>query len=525
MEKRFLWLLWGRVIVITAILVSALLVFSIEGGSLMVPLLLVAVGVYLLSVVYYLLLHFLGRLWRVWIFIQLVVDVLVVSLLVHFTGGFASSLSVLYFLVIMTASLYLYAYGGLMMAGLSTLAYAVLFWGELAGWIPVFSLVGGEELPLAHAILKLYVYALLFFFVAAVSGYLSENVRFWGEKFSEIKITTEDILENLGSGVLTVDRDGRVVYFNCAGRKMLGVRQEDIQGYLLKAILPRRWMRVGRMLERTIEKEERSEGELKVGKRWYLLKTGLVHNAQGVVIGGILIVEDRTERREMEEKIRVMDRMAAIGEMSAGIAHEIRNPLATIQGAVEVLAKGRALKAKKKKLLDLIVRETEHLNRIIGDFLEFTKYGKLSPEPVELSNLFEEVIGLFGDDERVSWVRVIPPKRKVKFLADRLKLLRALYNVLDNALKAVAGQESPEIVLRGRLDDEWVRIEVFDNGCGFPEEDACKIFQPFYSLRPGGTGLGLAIVHRIVTLHRGEISARSIQGKGTSVVIKLPVGG
>jgi signal transduction histidine kinase len=259
------------------------------------------------------------------------------------------------------------------------------------------------------------------------------------------------------------------------------------------------------------------------------MTASLLKDDADVVRGIILVFQDITKMIEMENQVRIQERLATVGSLAAGIAHEIRNPLASLSGAIQVLQGELDLKVDNKHLMDIVVRETDRLNSIITEFLEYARIKTAQNDRVELLPVLDETIMLlknsrdFAADIRISHT----VDRHVVIHGDAQRLRQVFWNLLINACQAMP--HGGEIMVTARPyskvdgDSPWCEISIVDTGSGISREDRDKIFNPFFTTKTGGTGLGLAIVYRIIEDHRGTITLDSIPGKGTKFIIRLPM--
>ena len=252
-------------------------------------------------------------------------------------------------------------------------------------------------------------------------------------------------------------------------------------------------------------------------------------DGNGERTGVIFIFQDLTQLKSMEEELKKADRLSAIGQLSAHIAHEIRNPLASISGSVQLLAQGENIDPKDKKLVDIVVRETDRLNNLIQDFLCYARPMKPQKGPVSLKELLGALHLLVGKDPRFQAVRTnFCCDRDIVLYADNDQLEQVFWNLLVNAAEAMP--DGGDIHLKvtespGRFGETTeAKIVIADTGCGMDREKMQRVFEPFFTSKKGGTGLGLATVYRIVDAHSGVITVDSATGKGTTFTMYLPIG-
>lgn len=476
----------------------------------------------------------------------LLLEVAVEGALVARTQAIASPYLLLFLLTIVSASLQYRLVGTLLVASATsvavTLAAFVSVSGGHLGWQAArdFTQVLRLNDDLFYA---LFLYVCVFYLAAFVSGYLSAKLAVKdralegaSRALAQARLETDDILRHMQSGLLTLDEQGLIVFFNRTAEEILGVPEGVATGHKLREALGAGQDELVTLLEGALAGSPgRSRREVWVtrpdGRSLPLgistsLLLGPVHSVRGV----IAIFQDLTEAKRLEERIRVADRLAAIGELSASIAHEIRNPLATVTGSVEMLRSLVGQDAESRSLLDLIVKESGRLNRIVSDFLDFTRIKRQSCEEVDLEGVVREVVGWFEHHpSRHAPCRLeyVIAHGSPSAAASRDQVQQMLVNLVQNALEAV-GQESGKVSVRvdrvGADDSaqEFVEISVADTGAGIPDAWREKIGQPFFSGKKKGTGLGLAIVQRLALANRGSLRWHSQPGEGAEFVLRLP---
>jgi two-component system sensor histidine kinase PilS (NtrC family) len=258
-------------------------------------------------------------------------------------------------------------------------------------------------------------------------------------------------------------------------------------------------------------------------------------------MGYTLIFQDITRFKEMEEQMKRVDKMAAIGQLAAGMAHEIRNPLTSLSGSIQVLKSELVLDHPGQRLMDIILRESERLNALIRDFLLFAQPPRINRNLWKIGNILEETVDLFiNSQEYHEGIRIIRPQShdSIQAMIDPDQMKQVFWNLLINAAQSMSNGGELHLQLQKGEEDllatnlpwspprktrEWVRISIVDSGCGIAEHEKEKIFEPFYTTKDGGTGLGLSIVHKIIENHDGVIKVESEVGKGSTFTILLPV--
>jgi two-component system sensor histidine kinase PilS (NtrC family) len=486
-------------------------------------------------------------LFEVLVTVHFLLEVVIETMLVHHTGGIESPFAILFILSILSASLIYRVVGSTVMAGLSSLGYAIVILTEEGFGFSFKNL----QLLSDASFYKAFLYVCTFFLVAFISGYLAQRLKVKGEELwnaslelNKIRADTGEILKHMKSGLITVDVWGRIVYFNRSAEEILGYSEAEVKGKDCREVFKER---MPEMAEKILEVIKFNQGD----SRGFLyingkskrkipigISTTILGDNRSGIRGVIAIFQDITEVIKLEERIRLADRLAAVGELSAGIAHEIRNPLASISGSVEVLKDEPSLSEESQKLLDLIIKETGRLNQILTEFLEYSRIGPSLLSKVELVHLLEEVIQIVR--KHPSYKSSISINRSLSskvlyVLGEENQIKQIILNLLVNAMEAME-EKGGEIQISDKgfnqmdqfyfweeVPDEsgWIPIAIIDQGKGMTEEQKEKIFSPFYSAKKNGTGLGLAIVHRLVNNLGGRIEFRSQLAQGTAFVVYL----
>lgn len=473
---------------------------------------------------------------RLLLHVQFGLDIVLVTLLAQFSGGLASPFKLLYFLPVIVASARLGARAGAAISGAAVAGYLIL------GFVGPTGLAYLADSGAAAEVTTLIVSLLL---VATLIGHLARSLRGGEEELARVaseldtaRVRISSILEGLSSGLALVDAAGDVIHLNRAGEAILGVSEADARGRDYRVVLadvPAFCERIAAALEAG-RPESRAEffvrrrrgGSMPVG-----LSTSILKDESGEDRGVIAIFRDLTEAREMEERLRQEDRLAALGEFAAGVAHEIRNPLNVIKGSVDMLRESLSPVGDDQKLLDLVSRESDRLNDLIRDVLQYGRMGSADREAVMLAPLLEEVAVVarnhpsFGSG--VDLAVEAPTSCEGVVNPDEMK--RALLNLVVNGIESVGGRGSVRMSLvpssefdshglEGGADYE-LAVVVEDTGGGIGHDMRDAIFQPFRTSKKGGTGLGLAIVDRIVQSHGGRITVASEPGRGSRFVVYL----
>ena len=455
---------------------------------------------------------------------------------IYATGNINSPFSALFLLTIVSASLTYRLVGTLMVASLVSLAYTFIIWLG-------FSAANDTELTMLAlgtifatqdlVFYSIFVHILIFFLVAFISGYLAERLSRQDQKLADASIAlkrarleTDDILRHLNSGLLTIDAAGYIIYFNRSAEKILGYREQEVRGIHCEQVFAERMPDLAHCLmsgvRHSIEAPRQEIGIYNTAGKLVPLgvSISILTDEQSTLRGVIAIFSDLTEAKEMEEKMRSADRLAAVGELSASIAHEIRNPLAAISGSVELLSRGLQPTGENARLLDLMMKESTRLNRILSDFLAYARVGRPTYAKVELCHLINDVIEIVRHHEacKAATELTLEADSEITYVVGDEDLIKqALINLAINACEAFEGG-SGKIVFRvnDHLPSGRVELLVSDNGPGIPEKNHNKVFQPFFSTKKHGTGMGLSIVYRICSELKLNLTMVSAPDTGTT---------
>lgn len=477
------------------------------------------------------------------------VDIATLTIVTHYTGGASSYFTILLVLPIVISGEYFQIAGGLTTAGLVTSLYFSYSFLELGGIIetPAGNWTGNSAgLDMTVQLLRGYLHMVLFVLTGLLSGYISQHILHKGEQIADrekqirqIQLDTDSILMNMSSGLVVLNMAGEVLSLNPSAINILRLDlDEQYKGQAVDTVL-RHMPELANELELVLESgmpRKRHEVELANVDGSMLplgISISLLKDESGDTSGVIAIFQDLTEVKEMREKMRLADRMAAVGELSAAIAHEVRAPLASICGSIEMLKGEFDLTGDNAELMDLIIRESDRLDRIISDFLEYARLRKPSFTPTDMDKCLRETVLLLKHAPNVSHSAKIHFDRETpgaRIYADEEQIRQVLLNLGINACQAIGRGGNLTISLNNvvtRLsenghEEECVRIDFENDGPEIPEEVLPHIFEPFYTTREGGTGLGLATAARIVESHSGLIKVRSTK-KNTVFSVTLPV--
>lgn len=476
--------------------------------------------------------------------LQLILELTVEIGIIYATGAGASPYSGLFYLTIFSAALSFGLVNALALATMATLGHAAVAWLQMAETTGAFPpQAGGTSLWRAlreapdHAFFPEFLYALTFYLTAFVAGYFSERLRSRDQQLADAsrelnraRLQTDEIIRRLTTGLLTVNQDGQIILFNESAETILGLSESEVKGRDFRDVFVAGLAELGRELQLALETGDNrprreiqisaSEGEMiplgvsTAGSQW----------GGGSGIAVIAVFQDITEVKQMEEKARRSDRLMAVAELSAAIAHEIRNPLSAIAGSAQMLRDELTLGGAEERLFSLILKESSRLNTMLTDFLDYARPDQTLQTRVEVCHLALEAIEMmrhhhsYCDEISLSFEAA---DTYCYVLGDEGALKQIIFNLLLNAFEALGdrpGERRVEITLCQSGDSAALRIS--DNGPGIPPESLKKIFSPFFSTKAGGSGLGLAIAHRLAESMNMSLDLSS-DARGTVFALQM----
>ena len=448
---------------------------------------------------------------------QIILDLLLITWIVNRTGGVDSYVFNLYFLEIVMSSILLERQGALLAATLSSVFHLAHLDLAKYGIIPSVG-SGSPDWPDLQLIISGNI--LGFCAVAYLSNYLAERLRHAGAQLEKssgqmafLRAFSSRIIDSMDVGLITTDRGGRIHLLNRTAQHITGRHMDEALHMTIREIFPE-VERVGPMRFETWTKRAG-------GQEIYLrFSVSPIMIDEKNTAGYVWSIEDLTELKLMERQVRQKEQMAALGAMSAGIAHEIRNPLASIKGSFDLLQSELELNSEQGRLAEIIRRETERLNKTISEFLAYARTPAPKLETLELSVLISETVSLMRNSPELKpghaiETRLAPVTRSV----DGSMMRQVFYNLASNAFRAMPDGGTLTIRLEAR--GAAARIQFEDTGRGIEEDQIKKLFVPFYSKFGNGTGLGLPIVYQIVSAHNGTISVKSQSGAGSVFTVDI----
>ena len=538
-RRKLLWLMTARAAVISVLLGSAVLIQIKSPGSFPIdPYFFLLALTFALTVVYSLTLGHTER-HRWLVDLQLAADAGIVSGIVYVTGGVNSYFSTLYALPIIAASTLRLWRGGMLVGALSSVLYSGIVLSQYYGTPASPIVVVAENVPpLRVAIYTLGLNVFGFLAVAALTGYLAEGLRRAdaqlqqaSSELADVQAFSRHVVDSLTSGLATTDMTGIVATYNRAAETITALTGARAIGRPASAVLqlPSSLAGLfgpvaGRPKQTRVEYGfTRHDGkQIEMG-----LSAAPLMTPRGET-GFILTFQDVTEARKREREARVQQRLAAVGEMAAGIAHEIRNPLASMSGSIQILRQELPLTDEQGQLMDIVIRESERLNETIRSFLAYARPQRQSMRYMDVRQVITDTATLLqnsperGESHRIA---VDVPADAVMLQADEGQIRQIVWNLATNGLRAMpSGGRLTLGVTPPAGEAPHVVISVSDEGVGIAPEELEGIFQPFRGSFERGTGLGLAMVYRIVSDYSGEVKVNSTRGAGTTVQVRFPAG-
>lgn len=444
---------------------------------------------------------------QIWHFVTFVLDALFLSFLIAFSGLNQSLFLFLHLVNILLAGLVFQSRGAIAIALFSSIFFTI------AGFF-------GPEMKALNYIFLLALNNIAFFSVAGLSGYLSEQLQFMGVELTKTGLTLKEIQElnkaivgHMPSGLVTFNREGLILQDNLSAQGIFGgksLKDGNIFEYLPD-------------LPRTLT--DKKDILWKNGEETKILQVSVTTVYSPVIEGELYLaqMEDLTRVRQLEYSLRQNEKMAAIGGLAAGIAHEIRNPLAGISGSIELLSQ-TTTNEDDRKLMKIILREIDRLNNLITEFLDYSRPETPPTDPVDLTSLVREVMEGMKANLKIRQdvvTRVELPEKAV-ILGRRDKLKQAFLNIVINAYQAMENVPTPRFEVSVNYDRGHWKVLLKDSGCGMSETTRRRMFEPFHTTKSKGTGLGLAVTHKILEGHRAQIFVESTEGVGTSFILIFP---
>ncbi|MCF6248418.1 MAG: ATP-binding protein, partial [Desulfobacula sp.] len=402
----------------------------------------------------------------------------------------------------------------------------------LNGYNQLYIFIGMGVRPFEDAMsrdLKHNIVMGLIIFFLGMAGFVS---LFWAQNYTrsrklllDIRAFASEIVANLPVGIVASNSDYKITYINDVACALLGTKQKEAKGRPSNKILPNYIWKLHELIKKkqdVVEKKVTLISDNNKPLPVAVSATNIIDANQNFV-GYLFVLKDLSEIRQLEIKTQRIEKLAAIGSLAAGIAHEVRNPLSSIKGYVTFFGSLFESGSENRKAAKLMAEEVDRVNRVISELLEFARPSDLKLKKTDMHALINHSIKIVAHEAESSGIRIVKdiPSDLPEIMADPDRLLQVLLNLYINAIQAIKGEG--QLKIRIKHNNIRVRINIYDTGIGIPLQDRQKIFDPYYTTKKNGTGLGLAIAHKIIEDHDGAISVKSQENKGTTFIIYLPV--
>ncbi|HSD27909.1 MAG TPA: ATP-binding protein [Vicinamibacteria bacterium] len=535
LEARLRRLMLFRVVMVTTLLFIATYVEAVSETLLLVnPLYFVVGATYALTVVHAVALRYVASR-RALALAQLGGDLLIITALVHLYGGVRTGFLLLYPLSVLSATMLVPRRGAVTLAGVATAVYGAVLLAARQGLVPSQGLADVLALPSRFLLYSVFVLGVACLTVAVLGSYLAESLQRAGRELLEaasevadLKELNQVIVNSIQSGLMTTDAEGRILYLNRFGQSILGRSSASLRGAAVRAVLGSPLLERAELGPRAASREltrlEISYSHPQGRKVDLGVSVTPLASQEASPSGFLVVFQDLTEIRRLEEEVRTKEKLAAVGEMAAQLAHEIRNPLGSIRGSAQVLMSEPELGEEQGRLLSIISRESKRLSDTLNRFLYQARSPARPRDPVDLRPVVEEAVTLLRNAAEVG------PRHEVRFeadegphvcLADPDQIAQVFWNLARNGLEAMPDGGRLEVALRRVASD--VVLTVSDEGRGMARDEQRRLFEPLPGSTRLGSGLGLAIVFQIVRQHGGDITVRSAADKGTRFDVRLPL--
>jgi len=540
-KKNIEWLMFLRVVVISVLLgASVVFQYTAKGtvaffGRELIYLYVLIGFTYFLTGVYIVIIPRLQNL-RAFAYIQLIWDVMMITGLVLLTGGIDSIFTFLYIPLIIAASIILYRSGGFIIASISSILYGIVVDLIFFGIIAPYGSTARLEYSDSYIFYNIFINITAFYLVAFLSGYLAEQVKRTGQEliekridFEELKILNNEIMQNIQTGLITINKDGRIISINRQAELISGRALDEVWMSHIDDAFPNMledidhsslvYMEPG--LNRWDKEFVSSTGQkYQLGFSMSPLTTHTDEEA-----GKIILFQDITRIREMEQEIKRSDRLATLGKLAANLAHEIRNPLAAMSGSIQILNQDMSLSGENKNLMNIVLQEIDRLNHLITDFLLYARPTELKRHRLDLRNVISETIALFRNTPKGTHNISIETAFCDNAVTDGdfMQLKQVFWNIFLNSAEAMpeGGDISVSMENGAVSSGGIIEVRICDTGPGIDRDIRESVFDPFFSTKEGGTGLGLSTVKQIIETHGGSVAIGNADAPGAEIIIRL----
>jgi len=516
---------------------------------------LIVIGSFALSIIYTALLRKINNIVHL-VYLELILDLLLETGVVFCTGGTESSFQLCYALTVIAAGVFLYKRCAYTIATTASILYIGLTTLQIYSIIkPLPNIPYPESISNIYFItFKIFINVTAFYIIAYLSSYLATSFSVSKkelikkkEDFTRLQTFNSNILENMSSGLVVTNMNMKVILTNRGASLITGFSGSEFRDKNFTAFFESVPIHdIVRTLNTRNRDSYRWEGNITCKNKdsiYVGMTISPLKNDKSEKMGTISTFQDLTQLKKMEHEVKRSEKLAAIGRLSAGMAHEIRNPLASIRGSVQMLRDELELKEPDKKLMNIILEESDRLNKIITDFLVFARPKPLNMALSNIKQSIEDTVSLVGaspnTNKKIS-IESLVEKDIPRFMFDADQIKQVLWNLIVNSIQAMPDggiiKIAAELILEQSMRDTNIiipdikaltlpllKFSIRDQGEHIAEEDMSKIFDPFYTTKEGGSGLGLSIVHRIIEDHRGQLSVENNTDSGTTFTFYLPL--